>query len=87
MAAQRLKQAFKVSLLHGLNLGQGGFPLLHGFGTNHFPESANPGGVKEHMLSPAQTNALRAEGDSLLSVAGVSALVRTSSRLYLSAAP
>ena len=68
IAAQRLEQAFKVCLLHGLDLGERGFALFHRFGADHFAEGVDTAFAEEHVLGTAQADALRAERGGLLGV-------------------
>ena len=65
-----LVDLLKVLLLHGLQLGQGPLPLLHGLGHDHLPDGGNALGIKEHVLRAAQADALRAEVLGLPGVLG-----------------
>ena len=68
MSAQRFKESLKISLLHGLNLIQCSFTFLCGLRADHLTERADAVRLKEHMLRPAKTDALRAESCGLHSV-------------------
>ena len=60
----------KISVLHGLQLGKGPLPLLHGLGHNHLPDGGDALGIKEHVLRAAQADALGAEVLGLPGVLG-----------------
>ena len=83
IAAERLKQALEVRLLHGLDLGERGFSLFHGIRADHFAECADPCGIEEHMLGTAKTDALRAERSRLLCILGRIGIRSDAERLVL----
>ena len=65
---QSLIDGLKVTLLIGQDLRQGLLSLLHGIGADHLPEGLDPLRIKEHVLRPAKTDALRPEFSRLLRV-------------------
>ena len=69
-ALHGLVDALKVGLLHGLQLAEGFLPLLHIVRTDHLPDGGDAVLVKEHVLGPAQADALSAELPGLGGVVG-----------------
>ena len=69
-AFQGLVHGLEVTLLHGQNLCQRLFTLLLGVGQDHLAHGGNTAGLKEHVLGTAKANALCAEGNRLLGIAG-----------------
>ena len=57
----RLKNAVKIGALFGQQLGQCGAAPGLVFGQDHLAHGGDPPGIEEHMLGPAQPDALRAE--------------------------
>ena len=69
-ALHGLVDALEVALLHGLQLGQGLLPLLHGVGADHLPDGGDAVLIEEHVLGAAQADALGAELPGLGGVVG-----------------
>ena len=67
-ALHSLVDGLKVALLDRLEFGKRLFALLRGLGDDHFAHRLDAVSFKEHMLSTAQTDALRAESEGLRSV-------------------
>ena len=68
LALHGLVDGLEVALLHGLQLLQSLLALLQGLGDDHLTDGGDPVGIEEHMLGPAEANALGAEVDGLLGV-------------------
>ena len=83
IAAERLKQALEISLLHRLDLGKRRLSLLDGIGADHLTECADSRRLKEHVLGTAKTNALRAERSRLLCILGRIGIRSDAERLVL----
>ena len=66
--SEGLVDGLKVALLDRLEFGKRLFALLRGLGDDHFAHRLDAVSFKEHMLSTAQTDALRAESEGLRSV-------------------
>ena len=69
-ALHGLIDALEVGLLHRLQNSQSGLTLLHGVGADHSADGGNAVCVKEHVLGPAQADALSAELPGLGGVVG-----------------
>ncbi len=63
--------ASKSALLHGFQLGQGGLTLRQGGGADHLADGGDAVGFEEHVLGPAQADALCAELDGLGGITGI----------------
>ena len=61
----------EVASLHGEDLGERLFAALQVFRDNHLPHRIDPLTLEEHVLRPAQADALRPEGDGDLGLVGL----------------
>ena len=83
IAAERFEEAFKVSLLHGLDLGERSFALLDRLGADHLAEGLDAAFAEEHVLGTAEADALRAERSRLLCILGRIGIGADAERLVL----
>ena len=68
--AHRAEDALEVLPLHRQQLGQRRLALLDRLGDDHLAHRGDAVGFEKHMLRPAESDALRAEGDRLPRVLG-----------------
>jgi hypothetical protein len=78
---QRLEDADEVALLVGQELRERFLPVLDVVGEDHLAHGVNAVALEEHVLGAAQADARGAERDAFSVCSGVSALVRTCSRV------
>ena len=83
IAAERFEEALKVSLLHGLDLGERSFALLDRLGADHLAEGLDAAFAEEHVLGTAEADALRAERSRLLCILGRIGIGADAERLVL----
>ena len=85
-AVHDLEDAGEIVALERQELGQGGLALLERVGQDHLPHRADLALAEEHVLGPAEADALGAEGHGVgRDWSGWSALVRIFRVRYLSA--
>ncbi len=70
-AVHDLEDAGEVLPLEGQELGQGGPPLLDRIGQDHLAHRADLALAEEHVLGPAEADALRPEGDGVGRLVGL----------------